>query len=372
MNIVDISEKNQEAIIDYFSGKLTAEQAEELLQWVNQNEENRKHFRQMYEIWNATSSLNEKKFETANALKSLRNKIEERDIRKLPGKVFYISASSLVRAAAVILLIVSSVITGLLLSRRNTPGTAVAKLIETSAPKGSKTKVVLIDGTEIWLNADTKLRYPVDYGTGNRDIYLEGEAYFKVAHNKNLPFRVITTELSVTALGTAFNVKAYDDEETIETTLEEGQVRIDNLLGKNKDIQPVILQKSQNAIYHRKAGSINVAENVSAPNQTKPKNEEIKPVPVDVSTVSDIRLFTSWKDRSWVFRNEKLSTLAPKLERRYNIRIIFEDSTLKEIPFTGVLEEDPLEQVLKCISESAPPIKYSVNSDEVTFSKGQE
>jgi ferric-dicitrate binding protein FerR (iron transport regulator) len=202
----------------------------------------------------------------------------------------------------------------------------------------------------------------VDYGTNNRNVFLEGEAYFKVTKNKKLPFKVNTSDITITALGTAFNVKAYNDEGTIETTLEEGSVRIDDLHKGSKSSKSVILKPSQIATFHKQAG--NVAVTGQAPAVTKPASRLPASVPVRVSNVADTRLYTSWKDPRWIFKNEKLSLLVTKLERRYDVDIIFMDKSLEDYAFTGTLLEESLEQVLAAIMYTAP-VRYEINAKEV-------
>jgi ferric-dicitrate binding protein FerR (iron transport regulator) len=371
---VNISETLQEAVIGYYSGNLTQDQANQLVDWIGQNDENLLYFKQMGEIWHATANLSKKEYDISKALSNINNKIKERDMKRLPGKVLYLRFSTLIKVAASLLMIISLGIVSLLVIKKSKPVLVVSQFVETSAPKGSKSIITLSDGTAIWLNADTKLRYPVDFGTSNRTVYLEGEAYFKVAKDKNLPFQVITTELSVTALGTAFNVKAYNNEETIETTLEEGQVRLDPLgdTGKNRDINPVVLNKNQNAVYHKQSGNIAVNDDkAKILNKKSLPSTEINILPVKVITVSDTKVYTSWKDPRWVFKNERLSTLAPKLERRYDVNIVFKDSSLLNYAFTGILKEESLEQVLKAIIITAP-IQYQINFKEVVLSEDKQ
>ncbi|NJO68691.1 MAG: FecR domain-containing protein [Bacteroidetes bacterium] len=96
------------------------------------------------------------------------------------------------------------------------------------APRGAKSFVTLADGTKIWLNAGSKISYQRSYNQHNRGIYLEGEAFFEVAKNKNIPFLVHSAGIVVKAIGTAFNVKAYPEEGIVETTLVEGSVSIES------------------------------------------------------------------------------------------------------------------------------------------------
>lgn len=361
------SDSLKAAIVSYYEGKLTQSQAEELLTWVHDSGENLDYFRQLGEVWHATSLLGTKEYDSIAALKETREKIGRRDIRTLPERVIHLRLSTLYKIAAAIIIVCALTFTGELIFRQAHPSPAPSLFVETSAPKGSRSFITLPDGTTVWLNADTKFRYAVDYGTANRTVYLEGEAYFKVSKNKKLPFKVFTSDITVTALGTAFNVKAYQDEATIETTLEEGLIRIEDLHAskQGKTLQPVILKPKQSAVFHKQFGNLAV-EDISltaAPNEQAPR-ERLKSIPMKVNDVADTRLYTSWKDPRWIFKNEKLSSLVVKLERRYAVDIVFMDKTLEDYAFTGTLEEESLEQVLSAIRYTAP-IRYEINAKYV-------
>ncbi len=371
---MNISKKLQEAFVGYFYGKITQDQADELLKWINTSEENLLFFKQLWEIWYSTSILSREEYDVPKALKDLKKKVKERNLKPLPSKVLHLRISILRRVAAIVLLIISLGIVSLLIFKNHKSIADVTHYIETSAPLGSKSMLTLSDGTEIWLNADTRLRYNVDYAKTNRDVFLEGEAYFTVVKSPDYPFRVITSELAVTALGTSFNVKAYQDEETIETTLEEGQLRIDALVDteKKKDFESVILNKNQNAVYHKQGGNMVVSdEKDKIRNLNVLPSRKVESLPIKIITVADTKPYTSWKDSRWVFKNEKLNTLAPKLERRYDVKIIFADSSLLNYAFTGIIEGESLEQVLKAIRYTAP-IKCQIDSKEVILYEDKE
>jgi transmembrane sensor len=233
--------------------------------------------------------------------------------------------------------------------------------------------MTLFDGTRVWLNAGSTLGYNSSYGKSNRDVYLNGEAYFEVSKNKKLPFKVNTSAIRVTALGTVFNVKSYNDEGVIETTLEEGIVRIDPLktsTAKNS-IRPVILKPNQIAIYvkHNRVTHVTkiTHQNPSVVAAPASQTEEFNPLPVKVAYISDIKLYTSWKGSRWIFKNEKFSSLAPKLERRYDVHIEFKDSLLRDYTFSGVLKEESIEQVLQAICLTSP-VKFNIRSKSVILS----
>jgi transmembrane sensor len=265
-------------------------------------------------------------------------------------------------------------VTGLLIFKKSQSFETTASFVETSAPKGSRSLITLPDGTSVWLNADSKFRYPLDYGITNRSVFLEGEAYFKVSRNKKLPFRVKTSDITVTALGTAFNVKAYKEEGFIETTLEEGRVLIEGIItsGNAKSVKSVVLKPKQTAVFQKQHIEPVITDNKQSIKTEEPdRMEPAKTWPIQVKEVTDTRLYTSWKDSRWIFKNEKLESLVPKLERRYAVRIVFVDKSLEKYAFNGILLEESLEQVLDVIRLTAP-IRYEVNANEVKLYEDKE
>jgi transmembrane sensor len=364
---LELSDQLKEAIVSYYEGKLTQSQAEELLAWVNQSKENLEHFKEIGSAWHAAAALDVTRFDSLPALDSATRILRKRSNRPAPERVIHLRFSTLYRTAAAIAVICLLGATVLLLQHRNRQAAQPEQYVETSAPKGSRSFITLPDGTTVWLNAGTRFRYPLDYGVSERKVYLEGEAYFKVSKNKKLPFRVFTSDITVTALGTAFNVKAYEDEGTIETTLEEGLVRIDDLHAGKKgvSVKPIVLKPKQSAVFNKDHGSLALSEApASAQQPAEARREKLSALPLKVKDVADTRLYTSWKDSRWIFKNEKLSSLVVKLERRYDVDIVFMDKALENYAFTGTLQEESLEQVLSAIRYTAP-IRYEINAKQV-------
>ncbi len=372
---MNISEEIQEIIINYLEGDLDQEMASGLAEWLKLDKKNLEYLREFERIWIISHSKGVSESEISKNLKQVRNKLKDRDIRSVPAREIRITIPLLVRITTI-----AAVITGLallipgLLKNKTKPATQLLSMIEASAPRGSRSQLILADSTTIWLNSDSRIRYSTDYGKNNRDIYLEGEAYFSVRKNNDLPFQVSTNEIKITALGTSFNVKAYDDEGTIETTLEEGLLSIALLNPgmKKESAEAIVLQPKQTAVYIKHEGSIShnsIGEseglaNVKAVVPAKVITKDS--VPVIVNEVNDTRLYTSWKDPRWIIRNEKLGSLAPKLERRYNITIQIIDKQVEDYTFTGSLLEESLEQILAVIKLSSP-IRYEINSKVVTL-----
>lgn len=365
---MEISDSLQESIISFLEGKLTQSQAGELMAWVKQSEGNMQYFMQIEEIWHASGLLNKKQPDSKKGFSDIRKKIAERGIRKFPVKEIRLSLPGLLRIAASFLILATLGISGTLFFNRDRGKTASSAMVETSVPKGSKSLITLPDGSTVWLNSDTKFRYSVDFGKSDRNVFLEGEAYFKVAKNEKMVFQVNTSDISVKALGTAFNVKAYKEEETVETTLEEGKVTVDliNPSKGAKRAKPVLLMPKQTAVFKKQYGDVAIVETQNEPVEADKPAAIKKPdaIPIEVINVDDIRLYTSWKDSRWVFKNEKLISLAPKLERRYDITITFVDKELEEYAFNGSLLEESLEQVLAAIQLTSP-IRYEINAKQV-------
>jgi transmembrane sensor len=184
-------------------------------------------------------------------------------------------------------------------------------------PKGGQYEVQLPDGSRVWLNAASSLRYPVHFASGERKVELRGEAYFEVAHDKKKPFRVHSGGQTVEVLGTSFNVNAYEDEQSVNTTLLEGSVKV--IAGNSGRI---ILPGQQSRLF--KSSAITVAE---------------------VNTESAI----AWKNGYFKFDDTDLVSLMRQLSRWYDFDVVYEGKPSDEV-FIGQIRRDAsLSNVLKII-----------------------
>ncbi|MBE8726597.1 FecR family protein [Flavobacterium hungaricum] len=212
-------------------------------------------------------------------------------------------------------------------------------------PVGGIYAVNLSDGTKVWLNSKSSLKYPVEFSGDKRTVTLEGEAYFEVSKNVHSPFTVKTKSGNVTVLGTHFNISAYDEDRNFETTLAEGKVAISGI-SKSKESEPTILTPGQ---------------------QARVRNETLR-----IATV-DPAVYTAWKDGKFYFENENLKNILTKMARWYNFNVKFEQKALEQIKFTGiVLKDEPIDQFLDIISKTSN-VKYKITklnqTYEVTVSK---
>ena len=182
-----------------------------------------------------------------------------------------------------------------------------------TVPRGGEYQLILADGTRVWLNAETELKYPVAFTGEVREVMLEGEAYFEVAKNVSRPFVVKAGQLDIKVLGTSFNVKAYPSE-TQQATLVQGkvEVRAENYF---RELQP--------------GEQLNYSS----------EGPEIRKV--------DVKAYTSWKDQRFVFNDDLLEEVIHKIGRWYDVEFILRNPEVREIRFTGNLPKyRELEQVL--------------------------
>lgn len=207
-------------------------------------------------------------------------------------------------------------------------------------PVGQKSVLFLSDGTKVWLNAASKLSYANDFTEQpTRDVYLEGEAFFDVAHNEDKPFIVHTSSIKIKVLGTSFNVKSYAEEKTIETTLVEGKVRIEQADAQGNRIGDVELKPSQCAVFNKTSKIINVKE-VEADNSV------------------------SWKRERLVFDEESIDNVILQLERWFNVKIHADVKGSLDCKLTANIQKESLDEVLKLI-ESTHNIHYSIIGNQV-------
>jgi len=374
MNDNNITDAIYEAIIAYHENSLTQDQAHVLLAWIEESADNLEYLRETGKILNVTRLLRKSGEDTGEVWNELVSRIEEKKERPFPKPAIKLTLSALYRAAAVVLILIAAGI-GTIFIFRNPAKAPAHKYFEAVAPKGSRSVITLSDGSVVWLNSGTTLKYQPDFGKTSRNVILDGEAYFSVAENRDKPFTVTASEIIITAIGTSFNVKAYSDEDIVETTLETGEIRIDNIDngGRNASAKPVFLKPNQKAVYLKSSGNVNISDKEKAVladnNQTRPK---VKPVELKIDSLVDTKLSTSWKDSRWIFKSERLSNLVPILERRYDIDITFADSALVNYKFSGTLREESLKQVLNALTSALPIIRYEISENVVSLYEDKE
>jgi transmembrane sensor len=251
--------------------------------WLKESESNRKTFEYISQIRGQRSS--EVKWDKEKIWNITQNKIKESKFKKT------ITLWRAIAASVAALFLMSAI---LFLSDYSKPG-EVASVI-TSTPKGITSKVELSDGSIVYLNAGSELRFPSTFNGENRKVTLLGEAYFEVAKNKEMPFIVEASGINIKVLGTKFNVQSYLDNSQITTTLIEGSIGLQDSTRKQKH-KEVLLKPGHKAIFNKKTKKLQVTQ------------------------VADASLYISWIDRSYFFEDEPFMSIIKKLERGFNVNI---------------------------------------------------
>lgn len=232
--------------------------------------------------------------------------------------------------------------------------------LEKVTKRGQKAYFSLPDGTRISLNSSSKLRYRANAPDGGREVYLAGEAYFDVKKDREHPFVIHTEKMNVRVLGTEFNVKAYPDESTSETTLIKGAVEVTL---KDRPEDKVILKPTEKLIVNfsplkgSSAGSKEQEGRIDLPNNTL---TEITYMRKQDSAIVE----TSWIQNKLVFKDEPLDEVCRSLERWYNVSITIKNDQLKQVRYTVTFAGEPLHAVLKAL-QTADPFQYRIEGDVV-------
>ena len=193
-----------------------------------------------------------------------------------------------------------------------------------STPRGGQYKVTLADGTEVWLNAESSIRFPVVFTGTERKVEITGEAYFEVAKNKNMPFKVKAASSEIEVLGTHFNVNAYNDEAFIKTTLLEGMVKVSiPALAGNQSSK--FLQPGQQAEINKK-GEINVLDNADTEEAVAWKNGRFQFKSTDLKTI--LRQISRWYDADVEYKGNVNLHFTGQLTRNGNVSKVFEELAL--------------------------------------------
>lgn len=198
---------------------------------------------------------------------------------------------------------------------------------EISSPSGMRSKVVLPDGTKVWLNAGSRIRYTIPFVRETRVVDLVGEAFLDVVKNQESPLDVKFNHITVRVLGTQFNVKAFPEDRQMEVVLKEGNIRLQN---ENKGADdPVFLKPGQQWSYDK-------TTNTAA----------LKMVDADK--------YSAWHKNLLVLDKMPMADVARQLERWYDIRVDILDQSLYQYKFTTVFEDEPLHRVIELLEMSSP------------------
>jgi transmembrane sensor len=201
-----------------------------------------------------------------------------------------------------------------------------------STPRGGQYQILLCDGTKVWLNAQSTLRYPVVFGIGQRKVELEGEAYFEVTKDKSHPFLISAKGTEIKVLGTHFNVNAYPDEALTKTTLAEGSVNING---------SVTIRPGQQATVD-KSGMIKVSE-------------------------ADLESTLAWKDGLFLFKAAPITEVMGQVGRWYDADIHYTTRITDHFNAT-IPRAVPVSELLRLLS-STGAVQFSIDNHKITVMK---
>jgi Fe2+-dicitrate sensor, membrane component len=265
--------------------------------------------------------------------------------------------------------IAASVLLGIFLffqlSNRNTNKDLAKNTVSTKP--ASKSNIQLPDGTQVWLNADSKISYPEKFLGETREISLSGEAYFDVVKDPSRPFIIHTNTLDVKVLGTAFNVRSYPDEKTTETALIRGSVQI--ILHGEPD-RPIFLKPNDKVVINNMTAQVDTVSN-----STKTKNgDHEKPLltldKVHIDTIENAAVETIWVDNKLAFDYKSLERIVDEIEHWYNVEIDVRiaEEQMRSMHFHGTYENKSLDDVINSLCLSYH-LHYSIKESKVTIWK---
>lgn len=361
-----------EIISKYLSNEASEQEVVQLFEWIDASEENKKHFITLKKTW-ALSGISDAISADPITVVSLQAKNKVGKYFKYAavflmlfglGKLAFDFASKTNSSKEIILELANG---NSELIAKNSPtqiindkGELIAKKFPNQiiyfgkvqdeevlyntlkVPYGKRFKLTLSDGTIVSLNSGTTFRYPEQFGiNGKRNVYLTGEAFFEVAKDKEHPFVVNANQVDIEVLGTKFNVSAYPENPTVNSTLVEGSIQMSEVENKQN---VVLLQPNQMATWQTNAKKITT--------------KEVDPV-----------FYAAWTKGELAFKDTPFSTIAKMIQRTYDVEIVNENSNLAKQNFTGTIKisEASVENILELLKRDTP-FNYSIKQKTITIS----
>ncbi len=227
---------------------------------------------------------------------------------------------------------------------------------------GSKTTINLPDGSMVVLNAGSWLTYNKEFGVRSREIHLTGEAFFDIAKKEGMPLVVYAGTVEIRVKGTTFNVRAYPDDETIETSLLTGSIE---LVSSRDPERKILLRPREKIVVNKKE---NIPDSPAAMKEKIVPSETISLARMEPNPVDSSYAETAWLENRLVFRSETFRALARRMERRYDVHIDFIDREVSDLIFTGSFSSETLSEALDALQASVP-FKYEIANQIVSISK---
>lgn len=306
------------------TNQLSDSETNELESWKSASKENQKEYTDFVSVWSLSGTL--KMPNPVDSAKTLNSIKSESGIFRTNKR--YLNWAF--QAVAVLLLSILFSVIYNYFSNNISPISSQIVYQEIKAAFGTQSKVELADGTTVFLNSGSKLRFPQTFDNlDTRNVELDGEGYFSVVKNEKQPFVVQVKKLDIKVTGTVFNVDAYDDNEQITVALAEGSVKLHDNSGTEKKYLMDLLPNQ--------LATLNLQDN------TLVKTD-----------LADLNKYTAWVNGRMVFFGDPIQTVVKKLSNWYNVDIVISDKRLENYRFTGTFIDEPLEQVLNILSLTSP------------------
>lgn len=309
----------QPIITAYLSGKATAEERRKLDDWVKQSPDNDRYYQEMRNIWQVMHpAFTPSEIHVFEAEKKVLANIATTRRNIARTLIIYWQ-----RMAAVLVIPLLIICTYLFLEKDNGVYDAI-EYQEVKSPHGTFSEVRLPDGTNVWLNGGSTLKYPLTFRKGERDVFLSGEGYFEVHSDKENPFIVKTGQITLRATGTAFNVEAYGSDSITAVTMVNG--KIDVAFGNSS---PVAMVPGERASFNNLTKQCLIAK-------------------------TDSYKWYAWKDGLMIFRDDPLSYVFKRLGLTFNVNIELKNPSLANAPYRATFEYESLDEILRLLEMSAP------------------
>ncbi|MGC3978579.1 MAG: FecR family protein [Paludibacteraceae bacterium] len=311
-------------MIDYLSGSISEKDEITLFNLLESDEKHQTQFREMAQA-RAFAFAPALESEKQSNYEMLKKKLTQEDIdttnyEYTPKRH---TLKRILQIAAIFVLMLTTSISSYFLYLKFSKKQSLAMVYQTIVPNGSKTKLILPDGSVVWLNSGSEFKYDNSFGLKERRVMLNGEGYFEVAKDKTKPFIVITDNIKIKVLGTVFNVDSYSEKATEKVDLLEGKVDVSLLDTKVPESQKLL------------------------PNEMVIYNKDSKKI---TKTKSPVSKSTQWMLGKLTFTNESLENILIDLERKFDVRFVIETGKIKSEFFSGSLDLNlPLNVILDYI-----------------------